>query len=105
MRHASLRWLRKVGIIASLLFLTMLEPATMVHGQGMPKQKLVAVLELTGETKRIDYKEMQYLSDAVRNAAVGALDPKEYMIMTREKWTPSSLHKSGGVWTTPVMRM
>ena len=84
MRHASLRWLRKVGIIASLLFLTMLEPATRVHGQGMPKQKLVAVLELTGESKRIDYKEMQYLSDAVRNAAVGALDPKEYMIMTRE---------------------
>jgi hypothetical protein len=55
-----------------------------VQGQGIPKQKLVAVLELSGQTKRVSLEEMQYLSDIVRKTAVDALDPNRFMVMTRE---------------------
>jgi len=79
-----LAWLRKVAIFACLFLLTLLEPRMKVQGQGVPKQKLVAVLELSGQTKRVSLEEMQYLSDIVRKTAVDALDPNRFVVMTRE---------------------
>jgi len=77
-------WLRKVAIFACLFLLTLLEPRMKVQGQGIPKQKLVAVLELSGQTKRVSLEEMQYLSDIVRKTAIDALDPNRFVVMTRE---------------------
>jgi hypothetical protein len=79
-----LAWLRKVAIFACLFLLTLLEPRMKVQAQGIPRQKLVAVLELSGQTKRVSLEEMQYLSDIVRKTAVDALDPNRFVVMTRE---------------------
>jgi len=76
--------LAKKAVSVCVLFLVIFGTPLTAEGKEKIKQKLVAVLEIACDSQRISYKEAQYLSDAVRKAASDALDPKDFMVMTRE---------------------